>query len=209
MTAERDRVGSPAIGGETLESLLDRFASGSPTPGGGAAAALAGAAGAALVGMVARVRLRRSGPDSRLTRLVGTSDQIRGRLTALIAEDSDAYRQVLEARGVEEAGQDQALHGALVRATRVPLEVAQRSAETLGLCASLADEAPVSTLGDLGVAAALAWAALEAGSLTARTNLPDLPDAEFVCAATAELDRLAAEGTELRGRIAKAIARRA
>ncbi len=42
----------------TLASFLDRLASGEPAPGGGAAAALAGATAAALVAMACRVTAR-------------------------------------------------------------------------------------------------------------------------------------------------------
>ncbi|MCA9870939.1 MAG: cyclodeaminase/cyclohydrolase family protein, partial [Anaerolineae bacterium] len=42
-----------------LDNFIDRLASGDPTPGGGSAAALAGAAGAALVAMVARLTVGR------------------------------------------------------------------------------------------------------------------------------------------------------
>ncbi|MCB0238896.1 MAG: cyclodeaminase/cyclohydrolase family protein, partial [Anaerolineae bacterium] len=42
-----------------LDNFIDRLASGDPTPGGGSAAAMAGAAGAALVAMVARLTIGR------------------------------------------------------------------------------------------------------------------------------------------------------
>lgn len=141
---------------ETVKSLLSRLASGSATPGGGAAAALAAATAAALVAMVRRVTTRGAVSGDRLAEIVANADQLRERLTALIAEDIDAYQKVLEARRLKSK----------------------------------------------------ARAALEAGSLTAGTNLEELLDGGFVRAVPAALDRFAGEGETLEGRVLKVVAKR-
>ena len=50
---------SPRLSELTVDALLDRLASSDPVPGGGSAAALAGAMGAALVAMVAELTIGR------------------------------------------------------------------------------------------------------------------------------------------------------
>ena len=86
--------------------------------------------------------------------------------------------------------------------------IARDSRSVLTACDTAATRARVSTLSDLGVAAALGWAALEAGALTARTNLDDLQGAPFVEASERELDRLLTDGRDARARTLDAITSR-
>jgi formiminotetrahydrofolate cyclodeaminase len=178
-----------------LEGFLGALASGSPVPGGGAAAALAGALAAALVGMVARVTAARDPGASTAADLAAAADGLRRHLADLVGADSRAYAAVVQARGDLRSRPGQA---ALVGATEVPLRVVRESRRVLELCLTLAPTARASARADLGVAACLAWAALEAGALTARANLKDLADPAFVEAAGGELDRATREGARLR-----------
>jgi formiminotetrahydrofolate cyclodeaminase len=86
--------------------------------------------------------------------------------------------------------------------------VARDSEAVLVACETAARRARPSALSDLGVAAALGWAALEAGALTARTNLGGLADAAFVHASERLLASLLASGQEARGRAMDTIASR-
>jgi formiminotetrahydrofolate cyclodeaminase len=84
----------------TLDALLDAFASNTPVPGGGSAAALAGAVGASLLIMVAGVPKTRHGTDEErqaLDAAAGRLRPVRDELKALIDRDSDAYTSVLHA----------------------------------------------------------------------------------------------------------------
>ncbi len=210
---------------EPIRVWLDGLASGAPTPGGGAAAALAGATAAGLVAMVARVTVARgaggavrgalgSARDGQgaaavtVARVARSADRLRRRLTLLIARDADAFGAVLAARRTAPSRSHARVQRALRAATEVPLEVARKSADVLALGAALAPRARLSTLADLGTAAALAGAALEAGALTARANLEDLEDRAFVTRSARELERLSAAGARVRGRLARALAAR-
>jgi formiminotetrahydrofolate cyclodeaminase len=81
-------------------------------------------------------------------------------------------------------------------ATRVPVETAVAAARVLELCDAATDDARESALGDLSVAAVLAWATLDAASLTARVNLKDAPEAAF--AEALDEARRRAEGARAR-----------
>ncbi len=189
-----------------MQGFLGALASGDPTPGGGAAAALGGALAAALVAMVSRVTAARDpGARDEMTALATRADELRGRLTGLITQDMGAYRGLLDARRSRQPGEAER---ALRRATEVPLMIARDSQSVLTACETAATRARVSTLSDLGVAAALGWAALEAGALTARTNLGDLQDAPFVEDSERELDRLLTSGRDARTRMLDAITSR-
>jgi formiminotetrahydrofolate cyclodeaminase len=189
-----------------VQAFLVALASGDPTPGGGAAAALGGALAAALVAMVSRATAARDlAARDEMTAIATRADQLREHLTALVARDMEAYRSVLDARRSRQP--DEAAR-ALRRATDVPLMVVRDSQSVLTVCETVATRARASTLSDLGVAAALGWAALEAGALTARTNLGDLQDAAFVEASERELAGLLTSGHDVRTRTLDTIAAR-
>jgi formiminotetrahydrofolate cyclodeaminase len=185
--------------------FLDDLASAAPAPGGGAAAGLAGALAAALVAMVCRVTARREPPGAELLEAARRADELRGRMARLTADDATAYGAVLAARRAH----DPAAEAALARATEVPLAVARAAADVLALAGEVAPAARASTLGDLGVALALAAAALDGATITARANVAEMADPARARAAGAEIDGLVADGQARRGRAAEAIARRA
>jgi formiminotetrahydrofolate cyclodeaminase len=172
----------------TVDAFLDALASGAPTPGGGGAAALAGALAAALVGMVARVTAAREPATAHeATAVVAEADELRRRLTALVDEDAQAYRAVIASR----ASGSSAAESALKRATDAPLAIAGECGVVLALCERLAPVARRSALSDLRVAAALARCALDCGAQTARVNVQELRDADVAQAAAREIeDRL-------------------
>jgi formiminotetrahydrofolate cyclodeaminase len=78
----------------------------------------------------------------------------------------------------------------------------------LSLGEAVAEEARASTLSDLGVACALAWAALESAALTARVNLAELADPGIARGWQGELDELLAEGRRARQHVSDVLARR-
>jgi formiminotetrahydrofolate cyclodeaminase len=186
--------GAAAHAGRTpVDAFLAALGSGAPVPGGGAAAALGGALGAALVAMVSRVTAERDASAREETApTIAAADQLRERLSALMGDDMEAYQGVLRAR--KRAPGTAPVGAAMMRATEVPLGVARASRDVLALCEAVAPRARASALSDLGVAAALAWGALEAAALTVRANLKALEDAERARAWSSELEGLIADG---------------
>ncbi|MBI4266706.1 MAG: cyclodeaminase/cyclohydrolase family protein [Acidobacteria bacterium] len=81
--------------------LLDALAASEPAPGGGSAAALAGAVGVSLLIMVAGLQKTKSGTPEEAADLTEASARLRPlreALTALVDQDSDAYAAVVAAR---------------------------------------------------------------------------------------------------------------
>ncbi len=193
---------------ERLERFLDRLASATPTPGGGAAAALTGATGAAIVAMVCRVTARHGAPRPELTETEQEAEALRARLTTLVQEDADAFAAVIEARRTPAAQRLAAVRAALVKATEVPVETAEGAARILALCDRLVTSARASTVSDLGVAVTLAAAALEGAALTARVNLRALDDPAFVARTRATLATLVGDAAVTRHRLAQVVAAR-
>jgi formiminotetrahydrofolate cyclodeaminase len=191
-------------GRETLCGLLDGIASPNPSGGGGAAAALTAATAAALVTMVAGVAARRAPDDAGLREIGHEADALRARALGLIERDVEAFGRVVQARRGADDGRAQAVQDALIGASEVPLELAAASARVLEQCAAVLPRARPSTLADLGVAAALAFAALEGAALTVRANLDGLDAPAFVAESRRRLDRLLRDGAALRSRLPQA-----
>jgi formiminotetrahydrofolate cyclodeaminase len=195
-----------------VERYLADLGSAAPAPGGGSAAAVAAALGAALVAMTCRVTDKHAAGGAPsvlpLTQLAGEADGLRRRLTALANDDARAYSGVITARRLPAPSREAAMQDALKRATEVPERLAGESRHVLALCERIAPSARASTISDLGVAAILAHAALRAAVLTARMNLPGIADGNFTGETTRRLDALVAEGTMLAERIERALVAR-
>jgi len=208
-------VGADLDGGggevDAVERYLSDLASAAPAPGGGSAAALAAALGAALVAMTCRVTAKHAGAApsvNPLGELAAEADGLRGCLTALAKDDARAYSSVIAARRLPAPSQGTAVQDALRRATEVPERLAAESRTVLALCERIVPSARASTLSDLGVAAILAHGALRAAALTARMNLAGIADGDFTGGTTRRLDALVAEGMVLAERIETALAAR-
>lgn len=179
----------------TLEQFLDRLASADPTPGGGSAAALAGATAAALVAMVARIS-QGKGPADALAAMVERAERSRSALTALIADDALAFEAVRAAwrlpRDSEEAqaARRAAVQEVLRGATEVPLRVAREALAALELTPELARTGTASALSDVAVAALLGYAAVNGALYNARINLKGITDQAYVAETATEVDRL-------------------
>src|ERR1700722_12855277 len=94
------------ISGEKISDFLDRLAERVPAPGGGAAAALQAAQGAALLGMVARYTTRPevAGHQLVISRVIAEADELRGLALRLAEADEDAFLAVADAYRLPAAG---------------------------------------------------------------------------------------------------------
>jgi formiminotetrahydrofolate cyclodeaminase len=170
----------------TLEQFGDGLAAGTPTPGGGSAAALAGSLAAALVEMVCGLTIGKEAyrdhePALRVMRERAAT--LRRDLLAMVDRDAQAYDGVMAAfrlpksTDVEKAARKEAIGRATLAATDVPLATAECCAALLGLARDLVGRGNRNALSDIGTAAALAEAGLRSALMNVRTNLGGLPDA--------------------------------
>ncbi len=171
----------------TVRELLARLATDDPVPGGGSASALAGATGAALVGMVVALTTGRpaaEGHEEELAELAARSARLSDRLQELAERDAQAYGAVIAARRLPRDSDDERnaraarIDEATREATLVPLETARTAAEVLALAERLAPIGSRNAVSDVGVAALLAVAALRGAAMNVRINIPYLPDDE-------------------------------
>jgi methenyltetrahydrofolate cyclohydrolase len=130
------------FGDMTVERFLETMASKEPTPGGGAAAAIAGATGAALIAMVGRLTIGKQGfedLEERMRALVDRADAARVEFVVLGDRDAASFEAVMSAfkmpkgTDVEKASRADAIQRGLEHAATVPLEIARRAVDLMEL----------------------------------------------------------------------------
>lgn len=188
--------------GLTVTALLDAFRSNEPTPGGGSASALAGAVGASLLAMVARLPKPRATTEEDVERLAAAGARctaIARLLEELIDRDSAAYDLVVGAfrmpKGTDEekAARAAGIQRAMQAATEAPLEVMRACSDAIEQGALVAAFGNRNASSDVQVGLELLGAGLRGAKLNVEINLGSLKDAELVARAKAEADRLDAE----------------
>jgi methenyltetrahydrofolate cyclohydrolase len=181
---------------QTISEWLGDLASGEPTPGGGAAAALMAATGAALVGMVTELTIgnpRYADHEPVMTDARERAAHLRRLAMELAEADEAAFGAVIEAyrlpRGTEseKAGRTAAIQQALAGAARVPLRLAVVAAGIIELTESILDGANVNVLSDVAVAADAARAALTSAAVNVGVNTSALTDKSVAALLEGEL----------------------
>jgi methenyltetrahydrofolate cyclohydrolase len=184
----------------TVIELLESFASPAPTPGGGSAAALAGALGASLLMMVAALPRTRGGTEADRVALDNVLRELRhsrDHLASLVDQDSEAYEAVMLAYRLPKATEQDrharaaAIQAALHGATEVPIDVMRACHAAVREGFTVARSGNRSAASDTGVAFELLHSALKGAASNAATNLESLEDSGFSAGAEAEAKRLA------------------
>ena len=174
---------------QQLQTFLDQLASKASTPGGGSAAAIMGAMGAALVSMVANLTVGKQkyqDVEEEMQGFLERSEDMRSRLTGMIQADIDVFDKVMAAYGMaretdaEKAARSGAIQAALKEATDVPLACAQLCADVIELCRPVAEKGNLNVISDAGVAVLAAHAALRSAALNVYINIGGIRDEEFV-----------------------------
>jgi formiminotetrahydrofolate cyclodeaminase len=192
---------------ETIQGYLDRLASAEPEPGGGSAAALVGALGAALVTMVTALTLGKekfASIQEEMRGLRAKAEAVRDKLQDLVTLDARAYGAVAAAmklpKGTPEqkAVREQELQVALKGAAEVPLRVAEAALAVAQLSLPAAEMGNPHAVSDAGVAAILADAAAQSAALNVRINLVWINDQEFNRLTWIRIDAILSEIAGLR-----------
>ncbi len=168
--------------------------------GGGAASAAAGAMGAALIGMVARLSVGRKGyePDAYYEQIDAEAQALAANLLDGARADSDAFDAVMAAykapkdTAEEKIHRTRAIQQAMVHATEVPLANAHWNARALALWKKLAGRSNPNAASDLDCALYLAHAGLSGALSNIRINLDQIKDEKIASQITADLQSLEA-----------------
>jgi formiminotetrahydrofolate cyclodeaminase len=167
-----------------LESLADR----TPTPGGGAAAAMSAATSAALIGMVTSFTTGKKWVDreTRMLELNQEAARLRSQALHLADEDEKAFTKVGTAYGMPRETEAQmgerrdAIQSALIVAAGPPAAIATLSARLVEMAAELVDVGNPNVVSDVAVAASNARAALQAAVVNIEINAAGIKDDDVV-----------------------------
>ena len=183
----------------TVAQLLAALGSADPTPGGGTAAAIAGAMGASLLLMVTGLSKSRNNLDDEkaaLAKARAALEPVVARLMDLADADTDAFDEVMaayrlaKASDEDKAARSRAIQAALRGATEIPLETLRAAVDAISHARVVADYGNQSAASDVGVAIGLLKAAADGAAANVRINLAGLKDEAFKTATDAETTRL-------------------
>ncbi len=201
-----DLVPEPVDPYRAAAPFLDALAADTPTPGGGSAAALAGAMGAALVAMVARLTLGRekyAAVETEMRGVLARAEALRPALESQVRADSASFEAFMAASRMpkktpeEKATRAAALEETAQAAAGAPLETARLCCEVLAEANAVAEKGNRNAASDGAVAALLAHAGLRGAVLNIRINMPSVKDEAWKVRVLAECDYLEKEGTFL------------
>ena len=199
---------------QSLREFLEALASQAPTPGGGTAAAIAGAMGAGLAEMVASLTLSRekfASAHEAVRPIAEAASAARVEFLSLAREDSEAYDAVVAARRLpkateeEKAARSLRLGEANRGATEVPMRTARTAVRLLEFLPELVEKGNPGAASDAGAAALLLEAAAEGALLNVGINLSGVEDAAFVSEMQRETAGLQVEAQRLRSHVVAAV----
>ena len=188
----------------SLDEFTSHLASADPTPGGGSASAVAGAFGAALIAMLARLSMGRGGDDALFTRTAEGMDRVRTTLLDLAAQDARAFDVVMAATRMprrsdeEKQARTSAVQRAMRDAAEVPLDVAGQAVTVLEAACQILPTANPNAASDGGVAVLLSYAAAQGAIANVRINLASIREEAYRTATAVRVEDLAQRSTALR-----------
>jgi formiminotetrahydrofolate cyclodeaminase len=184
------------IKNQPIQQFLNELASKSATPGGGSAAAIMGAQGAALISMVCNLTIGKpkfAEVEDEMQALLTQAENLRAQLTDFIQADVDVFNRVMLAYGLpketdaDKFARSAAIQDILKEATEVPLDCAKACAEVIVLSQIAADKGNPNVISDAGAGLMAAYSGLKIAALNVRINAGGLKDRDFAEAKLAEL----------------------
>ncbi len=166
-----------------LREFCNETLSDSPAPGGGSVAALMGALGASLGGMVANLSAGKRGWDDKLEYFSGwavKAQQLKDELLSLVDEDTAAFNKVMDALALpkesaeEKATRATTIEEATKHAAEIPLKVMETASRSYALLAEMAERGNPVSISDVGVGTLATRACIEGAALNVRINLGQL-----------------------------------
>ncbi len=171
----------------TINQFIENLASDSPVPGGGSAAALAGATAAGLIAMVASLTVAKTGYEEHWDEMASVKeemDQAKDFFLNAMDEDAGSYAKVIDCfmmpknTDEEKACRLQAIQDTLYGAAVVPLQIAEKAADLFKFAEIVIEKGNKNAASDGAVAALMARASLRGALYNVRINASSLKDQE-------------------------------
>ncbi|PYK60204.1 MAG: glutamate formimidoyltransferase [Verrucomicrobia bacterium] len=168
-----------------LRRFCNETLSDSPAPGGGSVAALMGALGISLGGMVANLSAGKRGWEDKLRYFSDwavKAQQMKDEMLLLVDEDTAAFNEVMAAFALpkgstkEKSTRSAAIENANKLAAEVPLRVMQTASKAYDLLAEMAARGNPASISDVGVGLLAVRACVEGAGMNVRINVANLKD---------------------------------
>ena len=211
---EHQQTHSHLLAEQAVKDFTALLASDAPAPGGGSAAALEGAMGAALTAMVCELTLGKEKYAAYREEIAAIRDKaetLREKLLQAMDEDTEAFLQVSRAFAMakatdeEKAARSAAIQKGLAQCTETPLHVMELATETLTLTAALPGRFNESAASDLGVAALSLRACVRGAWLNVLINVGSLKDQDLAAQYRRQWETVLKRAMELADQIDGAI----
>ena len=185
-----------------LREFCNETLSDSPAPGGGSVAALMGALGASLGGMVANLSAAKRGWDDKIEYFSDwavKAQLLKDELLLLVDEDSTAFNKVMHALGLprespeEKKTRSAAIESATQYAAEIPLKVMETSSKSYQVFSEMAEKGNPNSISDVGVGLLATHACIEGAALNVRINLGQLKDEKFKSALMEKVRQIRAD----------------
>lgn len=193
-----------------LRQFCDETLSDSPAPGGGSVAALMGALGVSLGGMVANLSAGKRGWDDKLSYFSDTAvkaQRLKDELLFLVDEDTAAFNKVMAAFALpkdsaeEKSARSTAIQNANKYAAEIPLRVMETAMQSYGILSEMAAKGNPASISDVGVGLLATRSCIEGAAMNVRINLGSLKDETVKTALRVKLEKISADCASEFGRI--------
>src|SRR5437660_2902361 len=185
-----------------LRQFCNETLSDSPAPGGGSVAALMGALGVSLGGMVANLSAGKRGWEDQLSYFSDwavKAQQLKDEMLLLVDEDTAAFNKVMAAfalpkgSAAEKSTRASAIQSANKEAAEVPLRVMETASKAYELLAEMANKGNPASISDAGVGLLAVRACVEGAGMNVRIDLAGLKDEALKSALLSKLQKLRSE----------------
>ena len=185
-----------------LRQFCNETLSDSPAPGGGSVAALMGALGVSLGGMVANLSAGKRGWEDKLSYFSDwavKAQQLKDELLFLVDEDTAAFNKVMDAFALpKESAEEKAARSAAIQlankyAAEIPLRVMETAFKSYQLLAEMAEKGNPASISDVGVGLLALRACIDGAAMNVRINLAGLKDEKLKSSLQEKVRRISAE----------------
>ncbi len=179
----------------SCREFVAALASNVPAPGGGGAAALVGAIGAALGNMVGALTVGKkkyAAVEAEIVGLMAKCDALQAALLDQVRADAEGFEPLAKAYGIpkDDPGRAEAMEAATLAACEAPMRIMELCCEAIEAVAVFADKGSRLAVSDAGCAAACCKAALQSASLNVFINTKTLIDRERADAMNAKANAM-------------------
>lgn len=195
---------------KTCTEFVEALSTKAAVPGGGGAAALAGAIGAALGSMVCNLTIGKrkyAENEEKIKLILERAKELEKELMKMIDDDAECFLPLSKAYGMkanteeEKKIKQETLEKALKDACGVPIQIVKTAFEAIKLHEELVDIGSRLAISDVGVGVQCLRAALISGQLNVLINITSIKDEQYVEGVRKETEPLVKEGSEIADKV--------